>query len=151
MIRARIVGTGSTTPKRILTNKDLESIVDTSDEWITRRTGIKERRISSNGQGENTSELATAASLKECSAEFEMVWKPGDAGFEALKDAWLNGTEIALAFLSDAYDNDNAEGPVGDWSITNFSRSEPLEEAIIVNVTAKLSKFDSWFDSGSGA
>ena len=64
MINARIVGTGSTTPRRILTNKDLEAIVDTSDEWITRRTGIKERRISTNGRGENTSELATSASLK---------------------------------------------------------------------------------------
>jgi 3-oxoacyl-[acyl-carrier-protein] synthase-3 len=64
MMRARISGTGSTTPKRILTNKDLEDIVDTTDEWITRRTGIKERRISSNGQGENTSDLATSASLK---------------------------------------------------------------------------------------
>jgi len=64
MTRGRIVGTGSTTPKRILTNKELESIVDTSDEWITRRTGIKERRISSDGRGEDTSELATSASLK---------------------------------------------------------------------------------------
>lgn len=64
MITGRIAGTGSTTPKRILTNKDLETIVDTTDEWITRRTGIKERRISSNGHGENTSELATGASLK---------------------------------------------------------------------------------------
>lgn len=64
MARGRIVGTGSTTPRRILTNKELESIVDTSDEWITRRTGIKERRISSNGRGENTSDMATTASLK---------------------------------------------------------------------------------------
>lgn len=64
MMRGRIVGTGSTTPKRILTNKDLETIVDTTDEWIMRRTGIKERRISSNGQGENTSDLATSASVK---------------------------------------------------------------------------------------
>jgi len=64
MIKGRIVGTGSTTPKRILTNKDLESIVDTTDEWITRRTGIKERRISSGGQSENTSDLATKASLR---------------------------------------------------------------------------------------
>jgi 3-oxoacyl-[acyl-carrier-protein] synthase III len=61
MIRARIVGTGSTTPKRILTNKDLETIVDTTDEWITRRTGIKERRISSKTLAENTSEMATRA------------------------------------------------------------------------------------------
>jgi 3-oxoacyl-[acyl-carrier-protein] synthase-3 len=64
MIKGRIVGTGSTTPKRILTNKDLESIVDTTDEWITRRTGIKERRISSGGQSENTSDLATKASFR---------------------------------------------------------------------------------------
>lgn len=64
MIKGRIVGTGSTTPKRILTNKDLETIVDTTDEWITRRTGIKERRISSNGRGENTSDLSTKASQR---------------------------------------------------------------------------------------
>jgi 3-oxoacyl-[acyl-carrier-protein] synthase-3 len=41
-----IVGTGSFTPERVLTNQDLEKIVDTSDEWIVTRTGIKERRIS---------------------------------------------------------------------------------------------------------
>jgi 3-oxoacyl-[acyl-carrier-protein] synthase-3 len=64
MMRGRIIGTGSTTPKRILTNKDLESIVDTTDEWITRRTGIKERRISSTKRAENTSELATRASKR---------------------------------------------------------------------------------------
>jgi 3-oxoacyl-[acyl-carrier-protein] synthase-3 len=64
MIKGRIVGTGSTTPKRILTNKELETIVDTTDEWITRRTGIKERRISSDGRGENTSDLATRASIR---------------------------------------------------------------------------------------
>lgn len=64
MIKGRIVGTGSTTPKRILTNKELETIVDTSDEWITRRTGIKERRISSGSLRENTSDLATKASLR---------------------------------------------------------------------------------------
>ena len=64
MTKGRIVGTGSTIPKRILSNKDLEIIVDTTDEWITRRTGIKERRISSSGEGENTSDLATSASFK---------------------------------------------------------------------------------------
>jgi 3-oxoacyl-[acyl-carrier-protein] synthase-3 len=64
MTTGRIAGTGSTTPKRILTNKDLEAIVDTTDEWIMRRTGIKERRISSDGERENTSDLATSASVK---------------------------------------------------------------------------------------
>jgi len=46
-------------PARILNNHDLEKIVDTSDEWITSRTGIKERRIAA--EGENTSDLAAAA------------------------------------------------------------------------------------------
>ena len=44
-IRARIIGTGSYTPPRRITNADFEKIVDTSDEWIVTRTGIKERRI----------------------------------------------------------------------------------------------------------
>jgi len=64
MPQARIIGTGSSTPKRVLSNKDLEGIVDTTDEWITRRTGIKERRISSRERRESTTDLTTQASLK---------------------------------------------------------------------------------------
>ncbi|HEX30882.1 TPA: ketoacyl-ACP synthase III [Candidatus Poribacteria bacterium] len=45
MLRAAIIGTGSAVPEKILTNFDLEKMVDTSDEWIRRRTGIVERRI----------------------------------------------------------------------------------------------------------
>ncbi len=58
-IRAKIVGTGSCVPEKVLTNKDLEKIIDTSDEWITTRTGIKERHIVE--QGENNSDLAVGA------------------------------------------------------------------------------------------
>lgn len=60
MKNVRIVGTGRYTPERILTNDDLSKIVDTSDEWISTRTGIKERRIS---EGENTSDLGAKAAL----------------------------------------------------------------------------------------
>jgi 3-oxoacyl-[acyl-carrier-protein] synthase-3 len=49
-MRARISGTGRAVPERILTNAELERIVDTTDEWITGRTGIKERRIAAPGQ-----------------------------------------------------------------------------------------------------
>lgn len=63
MPRTHIIGTGSSIPKRILSNKDLEGIVDTTDEWIIRRTGIKERRISLKGERESTTDLATQASL----------------------------------------------------------------------------------------
>ncbi len=54
-----ILGTGSYLPKKIVTNADLEKLVDTSDEWITTRTGIKSRHIA--GLGEDTSILASNA------------------------------------------------------------------------------------------
>src|SRR5689334_16053521 len=57
-----ISGVGSYVPSRILTNAELEKIVDTSDEWITSRTGIKERRMAA--ADEFTSDLATQAALK---------------------------------------------------------------------------------------
>ena len=54
-----IAGTGSYLPEKVLTNADLEKIVDTTDEWITSRTGIKERRLAADGEA--TSDLATKA------------------------------------------------------------------------------------------
>jgi 3-oxoacyl-[acyl-carrier-protein] synthase-3 len=61
-----IVGTGSYTPDRVLTNRELEQIVDTSDEWITTRTGIKERRISD--PSTPSSVLATNAATRALEA-----------------------------------------------------------------------------------
>lgn len=57
-----VAGVGSYVPSRILTNADLEKMVETSDEWILTRTGIRERRIAA--EGEFTSDMATAASRK---------------------------------------------------------------------------------------
>jgi len=57
-----ITGVGSYLPKKILTNAELEKTVETSDEWITSRTGIKERRIAA--ADESTSDLAAKAALK---------------------------------------------------------------------------------------
>lgn len=54
-----IIGTGSYVPERVLTNAELEKLVETSDEWITTRTGIKERRIAA--ENECTSDLAAKA------------------------------------------------------------------------------------------
>ncbi|MGF1509220.1 MAG: beta-ketoacyl-ACP synthase III [Myxococcota bacterium] len=61
-MRARVIGTGSYAPEKILTNDDLARIVDTSDEWIQTRTGIRERRIAADG--EHTSDMALKASLR---------------------------------------------------------------------------------------
>ena len=87
---------------------------------------------------------ATAPTLRECTAEFEMVWKPGDAGFDAVKTAFLTGGPIELAILDQARETVGAQGPKGSFSITSFSRNEALEEAITVSVTAKLAVFDQW-------
>ena len=59
LLPVKIAGTGSYLPERVLTNHDLEATVDTSDEWITSRTGIKERHIAA--EGEHTSHLASNA------------------------------------------------------------------------------------------
>jgi 3-oxoacyl-[acyl-carrier-protein] synthase-3 len=57
-----VLGLGAYVPERVLTNHDLEKMIDTSDEWITTRTGIKERRIAS--EGEASSDLGAKAALK---------------------------------------------------------------------------------------
>jgi 3-oxoacyl-[acyl-carrier-protein] synthase-3 len=58
--KSAIVGTGHYAPARVLTNVELERTVDTSDAWISERTGIRERRIAA--EGESTSDMASAAS-----------------------------------------------------------------------------------------
>ena len=76
---ARIVGTGSYLPPRIITNSELEKSLDTTDEWITSRTGIKERRIV---EDQNTCDLALEASIN------------------ALEMAELKASEIDLIILA---------------------------------------------------
>lgn len=75
-LRASIVGLGFCVPERILTNKDLEKMVETSDEWIRTRTGIQERHIAAAGEG--TSDLSAKAAL------------------EALKEAKMKPEELDL-------------------------------------------------------
>jgi len=65
MLSVKIVGLGKYLPKKILTNHDLERMVDTSDEWITTRTGIKRRRIV---EGESASDLGTKAARRAIKA-----------------------------------------------------------------------------------
>ena len=59
MIRSVVVGCGSYLPERILTNADLAKMVDTTDEWIVERTGIRQRHIAADD--EKTSDLALKA------------------------------------------------------------------------------------------
>ena len=75
-----ILGIGSYLPERILTNKEMESIVDTTDEWITSRTGIRERRIAADDEA--TSDLSYKAALK------------------AIEDAGIDKDEIELVIVA---------------------------------------------------
>ena len=80
-IYSKIIGTGRYLPEKVLTNKDLEKIVDTNDQWIQERTGIKQRHVAAEGQ--YTSDLAYNASIKALEA----------AGIEAIDlDMILVGT-----------------------------------------------------------
>ena len=65
-IYSRIAGTGSYLPEKVLTNADLEKMVETSDEWIQSRTGIRERHIAA--EGETTSDLGYQAALRALEA-----------------------------------------------------------------------------------
>ncbi|MCB7129408.1 MAG: 3-oxoacyl-ACP synthase, partial [Candidatus Brocadiales bacterium] len=78
--RVKIAGMGSYLPPKRLTNKDLEKMVDTSDEWIMKRTGIKERRIVEDGVA--SSDLASRAAMK------------------ALKDAKVSPKDVELIITS---------------------------------------------------
>jgi 3-oxoacyl-[acyl-carrier-protein] synthase-3 len=80
MIFSKIIGVGSYLPKNVLTNKDLEKSLDTTDEWITSRTGIKERHIV--GPNEHTTDLA-----------FE-------AARNAINNASINAKEIDLIIVA---------------------------------------------------
>lgn len=77
---AGIAGTGRAVPHRVLSNFDLEKMVDTSDEWIVERTGIRERRIAD--QGTVTSDLAA------------------EAGLKALDDAGITADELDLIIVA---------------------------------------------------
>ena len=59
MIRSVVRGFGASLPARVVTNRELEGQVETSDEWIVQRTGIRQRYIA--GEGETTASLGTAA------------------------------------------------------------------------------------------
>jgi 3-oxoacyl-[acyl-carrier-protein] synthase-3 len=80
MIRSRVRGVGSYLPQKVLTNSDLATMVDTSDEWIVQRTGIHERHIAA--EGECTSDLAKVAAER------------------ALADAGLSADDIDLIVVA---------------------------------------------------
>ena len=127
------VNTPSTVTWQEISNvKDLTLNLETGEADITTRA--------------NNGWRATLATLKDGSIEFEMLWETGDAGFNALKTAWATGAEIALAAMDGDIETAGSEGLAGNFTVTNFSRSEPLEEGVTVSVTVKPSSQTDWYE-----
>lgn len=80
---------------------------------------------------------ATAATLREGTLEFELLWDPSDAGFSAIRDAYFGNLKIGLAAMDGGIVVPGSQGLQADFAILSFSRKEPLEEALMVSVSAK--------------
>lgn len=87
---------------------------------------------------------ATATTLKDCEVSFEMPLDTANAGYIAVRSAYLSGAPIGLAALTGLKTVAGNEGPVGDFTITGFKRGEPIDGAITMSVTAKLYAFKEW-------
>jgi 3-oxoacyl-[acyl-carrier-protein] synthase-3 len=148
---AAITGWGHCLPERVLTNKELESRIDTSDEWIRTRTGIRERRVA--GPGETTASLCTAAARR---ALARAALAPADLDLvicaTTTPDHLLPNTGSAVqqrlgAAHAGAFDlNAACTGFVYALTVgTQFIRAGALERVLVVGGET-LSRFLNWDD-----
>lgn len=80
---------------------------------------------------------ATKPTLKDGTIEFEMLWDTEDAGFTVIKDAWFDDTDVEFAVMDGLITTSGSQGLRAMMAVISFSRNEPLEEAMSVNVTIK--------------
>ncbi len=151
MIRGKIIATGSYVPENVITNLDLEKIVETSDDWITERTGIKERRIVNGSQA--ASDLACEAAtlalkrahLKARDIDLIVVGTiSGDMPFPSTACAVQNrlGAKNAAAFDVNAA----CSGFVyGLHIVNNLIRGGAHNRVLLIGAEV-LSKFTDWED-----
>lgn len=99
----------------------------------------------------NSGWRATMATLKDGSVEFQMVWDDSDVDFKAVKDAWLNSSLLACMVLTGDKAVNGNEGLAANFSVTNFTRNEALEEAITIDVTLKPTEFQTWYVVGESS
>lgn len=153
-IRAGILGTGSYLPEKIVTNKDLEKIVDTNDEWIVSRTGIRERHFAA--ADEFTSDMATkaaqsaleSAKLKPSDLDLIIVATitpdmptPSTACYVQTK---LGAPQAAAFDISAA-----CSGFVYGMSIARAFIESGLYKTILLIGAEKLTTFIDWKDRGT--
>jgi 3-oxoacyl-[acyl-carrier-protein] synthase-3 len=154
MIHARITGTGSFAPRKVITNHDLEKLVDTSDDWIMERTGIKERRIAEKGQ--TASDLAYEASRKALKAaglvaqDIDLILVATMTPDTILPSMGCVLQEKLGARKAAAFDISAAcSGFIYGMSIADaFIRSEMYKNVLLVGAEV-LSRFTDWEDRGT--
>ncbi|MEK7238677.1 MAG: beta-ketoacyl-ACP synthase III, partial [Nitrospirota bacterium] len=150
-LRSRITGTGSYAPKKILDNFDLEKMVDTSDEWITERTGIKERRIADSSEA--ASDLSVEASKRALQSaglkpkEIDMIIVATVSGDMPLPStaSFLQhklGAKNAAAFDLNAACSGFIYGLA---AADSFIRARSFKKILLVGVEV-LSRFIDWQD-----
>ncbi len=151
MLRAKIIATGSYAPEKKLTNLDLEKMVDTSDEWITERTGIKERRIA--GEKQATSDLAYEASkiaLKQAGLKAKdidliiVATVTGDMPMPSTACLLQNRLEAKKAAAFDI--NAACSGFLYGLSVADSFIKAGTHKKILLIGAETLSKFTDWED-----
>ena len=80
----------------------------------------------------------TKAGIRDTTIEFEIDFDTADASFTSLRDAYLNRTDIELLALNGSSATSGNQGVRGNFQVTNFSRNEPLDGHLTVNVTCKI-------------
>lgn len=88
----------------------------------------------------------TLGTLKNGSLDFDMVWEPADPAFAAIRDAFIGDGEVAMAAMDGDITGSTVEGLASNFSVTTFTRNEPLEEGVTVAVTVKPSSFTEWYE-----
>jgi hypothetical protein len=84
---------------------------------------------------------AVVGVLKDATVEFQMVWDTDDANFQLIKDAFLNGDPVNIAAMDGLIATRGSEGLRALMTVTKFTRNEPLEEALTVDVSLRPTYF----------
>jgi hypothetical protein len=89
---------------------------------------------------------ATIATVKRSTIEFGARWKKGDTFFGWIKDAWLNSAEIAVMAMDGPWDTSGNSGLIGNFSVTGFSREEPVAGIMTASITLKGSSYLDFYE-----
>ena len=122
------------------------SVTGMTEVPIIREATINHGRKLAEEQTRQSAYPRRASTGADISIDFQLSWQPSNATFQALETAFLAGTPIALAALSEDKATAGARGPLGDFILESWNRSEPIDGALVVDVTAQLSNYTDYVE-----